>query len=170
MKVKFGHLMFFLLMLPFAGLSAQTENTDAFANIVNPISISETRNLHFGTLSVSASTPGTCVVAPAGTRTNTGGVVLTSITPTATSAAYTVTGSANLAYTITLPSSNVTVTRSGGTETMTINNFTSSKAGNAGTLSGAATDSFTVGATLNVTAGQVAGLYQGNFNITVAYN
>lgn len=170
MKVNLGHFIILLLMLPFAGLTAQTENTDAFANIVNPISISETRNLHFGTLSVSASTPGTCVVAPAGTRTNTGGVILTSITPAATSAAYTVTGSSNLTYSISLPTSNVTVTRSGGTETMTINTFRSSKVGNAGTLSGAATDSFTVGATLNVTAAQVAGLYQGNFNVTVAYN
>lgn len=168
MRVKLIKLLFLYLVFPFAGIVAQTANTDVFANIVNPISILETRNLHFGTLSVS--TPGTCVVTPAGTRTQTGGVVLTSITPSATSAAYTVTGSANLTYSITLPSSNITVTRNGGTETMTINTFTSSKAGNAGILSGTATDNFTVGATLNVIAGQVAGLYQGSFNVTVAYN
>ncbi|MBV5342864.1 DUF4402 domain-containing protein, partial [bacterium] len=79
---------------------------------------------------------GTCILAPAGTRTKTGGVTLTNFTPTATSAAYTVTGSANLAYTIALPASSITVTRSGGSQTMTITAFTSSKAGNAGTLSG----------------------------------
>lgn len=169
MRVHFSKLLFLLLALPFVHAQAQTENTDAFANIVNPITISETRSLHFGTLSVSAAA-GTCILAPAGTRTQTGGVTLTNFSPTATSAAYTVTGSANLAYTIALPASAVTVTRSGGSQTMTITAFTSSKVGNASTLSGSATDSFTVGATLNVGASQVAGLYQGNFNVTVAYN
>jgi len=169
MKLDVRKLLFFILAVPFMHAQAQTENTDAFANIVNPITISETRALHFGTLSVSAA-GGTCILAPAGTRTQTGGVTLTNFSPTATSAAYTVTGSANLAYTITLPSSAVTVTRSGGSQTMTITAFTSSKAGNAGMLSGSATDSFTVGATLNVGSSQVAGLYQGNFNVTVAYN
>lgn len=169
MKVNFSKLLFLLLALPLAASFAQTENTDVFANIVNPITISETRALHFGTLSVS-SAAGTCVLTPAGVRSQTGGVTLTNFTPTAASAAYTVTGSANLNYAITLPSSSVTVTRSGGAETMTVSTYTSNKAGNAGTLNGSATDSFTVGATLNVSANQVAGLYQGNFNITVAYN
>lgn len=158
------------LIISICSLFAQTENTSVYANLVNPISITETRLLHFGTISVSASNPGTCIVAPAGTRTATGGVVLANVSPTATSAAYTVTGTANLTYSITLPSTNVTATRNGGAETLTVNTFTSSKAGNIGVLSGSASDTFTVGATLQVTAGQVAGLYQGNFNVTVAYN
>lgn len=169
MNVHFYKFLFLFLALPFLYVQAQTENTDAFANIVNPITISETRSLHFGTLSVSAAA-GTCILAPAGTRTQTGGVTLTSLSPTATSAAYTVSGSANLAYSITLPTAPVTVTRSGGSQTMTITAFTSNKAANASTLSGTATDNFTVGATLNVAANQVSGLYQGNFNVTVAYN
>jgi len=169
MKTHLAKLLFFLLAIPFVNSFSQTENTDAYANIVNPITIAETRSLHFGTMSVSTSA-GTCVLAPAGTRTQTGGVTLTGFTPTATSAAYTVTGAANTAYTISMSPATVTVTRSGGAQTMTISTFTSSKAGNAGTLSGTGTDSFTVGATLNVGASQVAGLYQGNFNVTVAYN
>lgn len=169
MKTHLAKLLFILLTLPIVSTLAQTENTDAFANIVNPITIAETRSLHFGTMSVSTSA-GTCILAAAGTRTKTGGVTLTNFSPTATSAAYSVTGAANVAYVITLPTSSVTVTRSGGTQTMTINTFTSSKAGNASTLSATGTDNFTVGATLNVGASQVAGLYQGNFNVTVAYN
>lgn len=168
MKRHFSKFLFLLFALPLVQTQAQTENTDAFANIVTPITIAETRSLHFGTMSVSA-TAGTCILASAGTRTQTGGVTLTNFTPTATSAAYTVTGSANLAYTIALPVASVTVTRSGG-ETMTITAFTSSKAGNASTLSGSGSDNFTVGGTLNVGGSQVAGLYQGNFNVTVAYN
>lgn len=158
------------LIISIISAFSQTENTAVYANLVNPISITETRLLHFGTLSVSAANPGTCVVAAAGTRTATGGVVLTNVSPTATSAGYTVTGTANLTYSITLPTSNVTATRNGGSETLTVNSFTSSKAGNVGVLNGSASDTFTVGATLQVTAGQVAGLYQGNFNVTVAYN
>ncbi len=169
MKSHLAKLLFLLLVLPFVHTQAQTENTDAFANIVNPITISETRSLHFGTMSVSA-TAGTCILAPAGSRTQTGGVTLTNFTPTATSAAYSVSGAASVAYNIALPSSSVTVTRSGGSQTMTITAFTSNKAGNASILSGTGTDSFTVGGTLNVGASQVAGLYQGNFNVTVAYN
>jgi hypothetical protein len=169
MKRHLGKLFLFLLALPMVLLQAQTENTDAFANIVNPITISETRSLHFGTMSVSSSA-GTCILAPAGTRTQTGGVTLTNFTPTATSAAYSVSGAASIAYNITLPSTSVTVTRSGGSQTMTITAFTSNKTGNASILSGTGTDSFAVGATLNVGASQVAGLYQGNFNVTVAYN
>jgi hypothetical protein len=169
MKSHLAKLLFFLLAVPLVSTIAQTENTDAFANIVNPITIAETRSLHFGTMSVSTSA-GTCILAPAGTRTKTGGVTLTNFTPSATSAAYSVTGAANVAYNISLPTSSVTVTRSGGSQTMTITAFTSNKAGDAGTLSSTGTDSFTVGATLNVGASQVAGLYQGNFNITVAYN
>jgi len=169
MKSHLIKLLFLFLALPFVETLAQTENTDAFANIVNPITITETRSLHFGTMSVSTSA-GTCILAPAGTRTQTGGVTLTSFSPTATSAAYSVTGAANVAYGISTSPASVTVTRSGGSETMTINAFTTSKPSNAGKLTGAGTDSFNVGATLNVGASQVAGLYQGNFNVTVAYN
>jgi len=169
MKRHFSKLLVVFLALPFVQAMAQTENTDAFANIINPITIAETRALHFGTMSVTASA-GTCVLAAAGTRTQTGGVTLTNLSPTATSAAYSVTGNSNLAYSISLPASAVTVTRSGGSQTMTITAFTSSKAGNAGTLSGIGTDSFTVGGTLNVGTNQDPGLYQGNFNVTVTYN
>jgi len=170
MKTNLAKFLFLFLVLPLIRIQAQTENTDAFANIVTPITITETRSLHFGTLSTSSAV-GTCVLAPSGTRTQTGGVALTSLSPTATSAAYTVTGTAGIAYNISLPTTNITVTRNGGGgQTMTISTFISSKTGNASILSGTGTDSFTVGATLNVGASQVAGLYQGNFNVTVTYN
>ncbi len=169
MKTNLAKLLFLLLALPLIRMQAQTENTEAFANIVTPITITETRNLHFGTISTSAAL-GTCTLDPAGGRTTSGGVTLTSLSPTATSAAYTVTGTAGISYNISLPITNVTVTRNGGTQTMTINTFTSSKAGNSSTLSVTGSDTFTVGARLNVGANQIAGLYQGNFNVTVAYN
>jgi len=39
-----------------------------------------------------------------------------------------------------------------------------------GTLSAGGADTFTIGGTLNVSAGQAPVLYTGTFNVTVAYN
>jgi hypothetical protein len=148
---------------------AQT-TTSAAANIVAPISLTQTATLDFGTVSVSAST-GTCVLTAAGGRSATGGVTLSSATPASHPAAYTVGGQGTLSYAITLPGSAITVTEStsGSSNTMTIDNFTSSKTGNVSSLTGGA-DNFTVGATLNAGASQYAAAYTGSFNISVAYN
>ena len=81
----------------------------------------------------------------------------------------------NRTYAITLPVAAVPVTRAGGNETMTIDNFASrpTSAGAdqlTGTLSNVGSDTFTVGARLNVAAGQIDGVYEGTFSVTVAYN
>jgi len=159
-----------------ANLNAQaTENTTAAANIVTPIAISETSSLHFGTMAVLAGTGGTCVLSTQGVRTQTGGVNLSAQTPSASNAAYDVSGAVNTTYAITLPAS-ITVTETLlGTATMNINNLlartvSAGSDGLTGTLSAGGTDSFTVGGTLNVAAGQATGLYTGSFDVTVAYN
>ncbi|MFZ4740022.1 MAG: DUF4402 domain-containing protein [Bacteroidales bacterium] len=161
-----------------AGFSANvmaqaTKNTTAGAKIVAPISITETSPLNFGTMAVLASTAGTCVLSTQGVRTATGGVNLSAQTPIAANAAYNVSGAISTTYAITLPSS-ITVT-DGASHNMTIDNLlarTTSAAANGltGTLSGTGTDSFTIGGTLNVAAAQVAAVYSGTFNVTVAYN
>jgi hypothetical protein len=61
----------------------------------------------------------------------------------------------------------LTFQTTGGT-TMTVDNFTSNPSGT-GTLAGG-TQTLSVGARLNVGAGQVAGDYTGEFSVTVAYN
>ena len=127
-------------------------------------------DMNFGNVAVSAINPGTVILAPAGTRTTGGGggVTLPATTGTVTAADFTVTGNGNYTYAITLPSS-ATLTRVGFTETMTANTFTSTPSGT-GTLSGG-TQNLKVGATLNVAAAQVAGLYTcSSFNVTVNYN
>ena len=162
-------ILFVLSAFPFFnGIAQSNETTDVSAKILAPISISETRSMHFGTIT-SGTTSGSCILAPAGTRTASGGIVLSSSTPTAASAAYSVAGNASMTYAITLPSSAVTVTNaSASTQTMTVNAFTSSKA--TGTLSASGTDTFTVGATLAVSANQGAGTYSCTFQVSVAYN
>ena len=155
--------------------SQATENTAAAAQIVTPLTISETASLHFGTMAVLAGTGGTCVLSTQGVRSQSGGVNLSAQTPMASNAGYNVSGAVNTSYAITLPAS-ITVTETvSSSATMIISNLearTSSAGANGltGTLSAGGTDSFTVGGTLNVASGQVTGLYTGSFDVTVAYN
>ncbi|MFZ4400359.1 MAG: DUF4402 domain-containing protein [Bacteroidales bacterium] len=172
-------LIIILAIMFFAGFTTKimaqaTENTTAGAKIVAPISITETSALHFGTMAVLAGSPGTCVLSTQGVRSATGGVNLSAQTPTAANAAYNVGGAISTTYAITLPS---TITVSNGTpaQDMTINALLARTAsaganGLTGTLNGSGADSFTIGGTLNVAAGQPAAVYSGTFNVTVAYN
>lgn len=153
-----------MLLLPYA-IKAQVQTTTAGANIVAPLTLTETSDMHFGTLSVNNS-PGAVVLTPGNVRTSTGGVSLSSATPTHRVAAYGVTGQGTLSYVITLPTS---VTIQQGPNSMVVNNFTTNKAGNIGTLS-AGVDSFNLGATLQVSASQATGEYSGTFNVIVSYN
>ena len=78
-----------------------------------------------------------------------------------------VTGVPNAPYQVTLPSS-ATITN--GTENMTVNNFTRTSGSAQLSLDAAGNANFNVGATLAVGANQPAGVYSGNFSVTVNYN
>ncbi len=143
----------------------------------NAQSISTSQNLSFGTFTPGGG--GTVVVSPAGGRTATGGVTLFTAAQFSQPAAasYTVTNPNNgtSSFTITLPAGSVTLTRTGGTATMSVGTFTSNPATGQGTnkkgfgqLAGG-TGSFTVGATLTVGASQTAGTYTGTYSVTVAF-
>jgi len=173
-------ILIFVAIVLMAGFSttvlaqSTVTGTTAGAKIITPISLTETAVLNFGTMSVLAGTPGTCLLSTAGVRTQTGGVNLSVQAPAAANAAYSVGGAVSTAYAITLPST-ITVTKAVTLETMTIGTLlahtvSSGVDGLTGTLSVGGTDSFTVGGTLSVAAGQVAGTYTGTFDVTVAYN
>jgi len=138
------------------------------ASIITPIAISKTADMDFGNIAVSSSSGGTVVLAPAGTRTSTGGVTLPATAGTPAAAAFTVTGQGSYTYAITLPSS-ATIT-DGSSHNMSIGSFTSSPS-STGTLS-SGTQNVTVGATLTVSAAQVPGSYTTStpFTVTVNYN
>ncbi|MFV8342640.1 DUF4402 domain-containing protein [Flavobacterium sp. XS2P39] len=138
------------------------------ATIVTPISILKNTNMSFGNVAVS-STAGTVVLAPASTRTKTGGVTLPVTTGTVTAAQFTVSGQAGYTYAITLPTT-LTITKATTLETMTVDTFTSTPTPT-GTLT-AGSEVVLVGATLNVSSLQVAGLYENatGFAVTVNYN
>ena len=142
---------------------AASATANANADIVAAIAITKTVDLDFGAVVPNAGLADTLVISAAGAKTC--GSNLT-CTDTVAAASFDVTGGANLLYTVTLPSSS-TVT-SGGNN-MTVNTFADSIS-SAGTLSAGGAQTFTVGATLNVGIGQVAGTYTGTFDVTVVYN
>ena len=139
----------------------------ASATIITPIAISKTIDMNFGNVAVSA-VAGTVVLSPASGRTKTGGVTLPIVSGTISAASFNVTGLGSYTYTITLPSTPLTI--SSGANTMTVNSFTSTPSGT-GTLSGGL-QVLNVGATLNVGVNQAAGVYTSAtpFSVTVNYN
>jgi hypothetical protein len=159
--------MIFLLG-PVASSFAQVTGTaNVSVTLITPIAISKTVDMSFGNVAVGSS-PGTVILAPAGTRTATGGVTLPIVTGTVTAASFTVTGSTTYTFSISLPNSPLTI-NSGG-NTMTVSTFTSNPS-TTGTLV-AGTASLNVGATLNAGTSQAAGTYTSAtpFSVTVNYN
>jgi len=142
-----------------------TQSASGQVSILSPLSVLKNADLDFGKLVVSGT--GTAVMDPvAGSLTTTGGVTKTGTG--AHAAQFTGTGSKNSVVHIRVPTAPITVTRVGGTETMTVSNFTLDQAAN---LKVPANDifNFAVGATLSVGAGQAMGIYAGTFQVTVQY-
>ena len=153
---------------PFTNMATAT----ASATILNPITIKQSSDLHFGSMAVSVATPGTCAISTQGVRTNTGGVNLSASGQT--NASFVIKGEKSITYSIILPS-NVTITDPTSLCTMSVNNLTARPAssnadGLIGTLNSNGEDKITIGGTLNVQAGQTIGVYTGTFSVTVAYN
>jgi len=168
-KTVFLLASLFVMMLATQQMKAQVSaSATAAANIITPIQISKAGDLYFGNI-VAGTTPGTVTVSHDGIRTKSDGVTLPTATPgTITAARFNISGLPNATYSITLPSS-TTITKNGGTEQMTIDNFTSDPH-ETGTITTDGTQILAVGATLNVGANQSAGTYEGSFSVTVAYN
>ena len=156
-----------LVVLGFASTSfAQVSATaSAAGTIISPIAITKNVDMNFGDLAVN-NNAGTVVLATDGSRVRTGGVSLPVITGAVAAAEFTVTGTAGYAYTFSLPAGATTV--SNGTETMTIDTWTSNSTG----IIAGGSEVVKVGATLNVNASQGSGLYTSTvpFQVTVNYN
>jgi general stress protein CsbA len=162
----------FLLIVVFTTntFSQETATATATATIIAPITITNAVDMNFGNVAIQAETAGTAVIAPAGTRTSTGGVTLPSTTGTVTAASFTIGGEGIYTYTITIPSTDYTITDLNSAESMIVNTFTSTPSGTGILADGAQT--LNVGATLNVSAAQTPGVYTNatGFNVTVNYN
>lgn len=131
------------------------------AKIINPVSITGTAPLNFGT--IVAGTAGTVIVAAAdGARSGTATIIPGSTTQ---AASFTVTGEANTPF-------NITFSNTGFPTGVTLGSMTTSGCGDV--VSGAAIASGTsctlkVGGTLSVTTAAAAGLVAGTLTTTVLY-
>lgn len=147
--------------------SAATPLVQATASttILLPLSVVKLQDMDFGDL--STTTAGTAVLDPnSGGLSATGGVTPIGGTPHCAQFVGTA-GSASVVN-IKPQTGPATLTRVGGTETMTVSNFTI-QGQNKRTLAKLESFTFLVGGTLAVGAGQVEGLYTGTFNVTVQY-
>ena len=167
-------IKFFAVAILFSGVSvissAQvTATATASSTIVTPIGITKTVDMNFGNVAINSTTAGTVVLAPAGTRTSTGGVTLPATVGTVSAAEFIVSGENDYTFSITLPSTSHEI--KSGSNTMSVTGFTSTPTPT-GTLSATGSATVKVGATLNVSAGQAAGTDTSvtPFEVTVNYN
>ncbi len=142
--------------------NAATATGDARARVAANISITKGNDIQFGLF--TAPTTGTGTIDQSGTATG-----ATAIAGGATRGpgTFSVAGEVSVPYTFTLPAT-VTLTRSGGAETMTA--ALSLASGTASrTLSAGGTDTVTVNGVLTVAANQVPGDYLGSYSVDVNY-
>jgi hypothetical protein len=165
-------LVFTAAILTTVGVFAQGNPTasataTASANIIQPLEIVKTADLAFGNIA-SGTSEGTVVIATDGARTSTGGVTLIEAGNVSNAASFDVNGLADASFTIEVPAS-IVIETAGGADQMTVDNFVSSLGADS-VLDANGEATLNVGATLNVSAQQAAGLYSGSFDVIVAYN
>jgi len=145
--------------------AAPATQSNVSAAIILPVSVTKLSDMDFGNLSVT--TAGTAVLEPnADTFSTTGGVIAIGGVPQC--AEFVGASKDSAVVNIKLPNKPSTLTRVGGTQTMTVSNFTL-QGQNKRTRAKQASFTFRVGGTLNVAANQVEGTYVGTFDVTVQY-
>mgnify|MGYP000025205217 CR=1 FL=1 len=157
---------------------AQTTTGTIRTTIVPRLSLVKTTDLDFGQIMASSTTSGSVTVTPTGSRSAGGGATLAGGTVAA--GQFTGFGTRNQLVVFSFGSPSVTLTRAGGTQTMTADTFTMgpstagglNQLGNSGQwriVSNNGMFTLPVGATLRVGANQAPGDYQGTFTLTAVY-
>lgn len=151
--------------------TATSATVDASAEIVTAIGITHGEDMDFGRI-ITGSGAGTVELDPAaGTGGRTGTGVTLGNPGTVHAAIFTVTGDHDAAYTVDLPDDGVELTGPALSDPMHIDAFTASITLGSGSLTaGPGEETFYVGGTLQVNAGQDPGAYAGTFTVTVTYN
>lgn len=140
-------------------------NTNGSATIVAPITLTENTPLRFGTVVRPTSGSNTVTLGTAGCTPGLSGAGNAAIlSSTSGCATYSAGGEDGLAFNISTDA-NFALTRSGGSETLTV---TLTKSANTGII-GAASANFKVGGSFAVDSNTVAGAYSGSFTTTVTY-
>ncbi len=152
---------------------------DAGAKLVAVLTITKAATLNFGTIAIPDVA--TTVTVNTGSNRSTTSVKAILMTDPVTAGLFDITGANGYNYSIILPpnSSPVTLTnKTAGGGTMTIDNFvskpksssTDALAGTIGTNGTTGTDQISVGATLHLSATQIAGQYTGEYPVIITYN
>lgn len=171
----FGRFPFRCGLIGFAALAAlpahaaptvPDKNAGGTVTIGTAAPFRKLQDLDFGALAVTGA--GTATIDPnTDTMTVTGGIVQIGGRPYA--AAFETVAPRRSRVLIKAPNQPITLTRIGGTETMTLSNFTVSGSTSRNVNSGDPIE-FKVGGKLTVNAGQVEGTYVGTFDVDVNYN
>jgi hypothetical protein len=149
----------------YAAPVAPNKNAIGNATITNPASLRKLNDLNFGYLTVT--TAGTAIINPnTEALTATGGVIIAG--GLHYSALFEAVSPVKNVVHIRIPNNATTVTRVGGTETMTVDNWTLSGTSNRNVVAKEPFE-FKVGGTLHVNANQVEGLYLGTFSVDIQY-
>lgn len=175
MRLSWFTALSFALLAPAALHAAPVASAQpaiGSATLARPAGIRNLNELNFGDLTVTSA--GTAVINPdTDAMTTTGGVMGAGGTPYA--ALFRVEPNRRGAIHIRIPAAPVTITRVGGTESMTVSNWTISSNvqpignGRYRFISTLEPFEFKVGGRLNVNANQHEGTYVGNFDVTIDY-
>lgn len=145
---------------------APNKNATGTTNIILPAQITKLNDMDFGCLTVT--TAGTAVIdSNTDAVTSTGGVLFAGCSPHA--AQFGAVSPSRTVVRIQLPNKAATLTRVGGTETMTLDTWSINGA-TTRNVTAHETFQFKVGGTLHVGANQVEGTYAGTFDVMINYN
>jgi len=148
-----------------AQVPQSTATATASAQIVQPLVITKVADLAFGNIAAGTAS-GTVVIDTDGNRMGDGGITLITAGSVSNAANFSLTGYPEATFTIELPTS---ILITSDDNQMTVDNFVSSL-GETSSLDEMGEANLNVGATLNVEPNQAPGLYEGTFDVTVAYN
>ena len=151
--------------------SSASQSTTGTGTILQPLTLTKNTDLAFGSIVRPSSGSNTVAInETSGARALSGAGNAALVTSTTSRATYTANGEGAQTFSITVPA-NFNMTRSGGSETLTVTLASTAASGTmSGTQGTAGSASFGVGGTFPLDNTTVAGSYSGTFNVTVAYN
>ncbi|ACG77990.1 conserved hypothetical protein [Phenylobacterium zucineum HLK1] len=153
--------------------ASASQSTTSTVTIFRPITLTKNSDLSFGTIVRPMAGSGTVTISEVdGSRSLSGSGALLSTGPNAPAgrATYTVGGEGGQTFSISVPA-NFNMTRSGGSETITVLLTPTATTGTlSNALGSAGTASFGVGGQIPISDGTASGAYSGAFTATVAYN
>ena len=161
-------LSLLILMLPSAAVAAPVRASPKArgqVTLVKPLTLQRVNDMDFAWLGVT--TGGTATIDPVtGVLTTSGGLLPIGGTPSP--ARYAGAATKSTVVNIRVPKQPVLITRVGGTETLSVSNFTLDGQDKR-TLAQSGSFTFAVGAQIDVPAGTVDGLYTGEIDVTIQY-